>query len=77
MIVSRRYFLFRPQRFAGDFADYGTEIQISDFAKGSSSWHVPNQARLLPAARLQPHATQAAAPRHPGCSPTHSGRSPM
>ena len=26
---------FRAQRFAGDFADYGTEIQISDFAKGS------------------------------------------
>ena len=38
---------FRAQRFAGDFADYGTEIQISDFAKGSGSWHVHNQARFL------------------------------
>jgi len=40
---------FRAQRFAGDFADYGTEIQISDFAKGSGSWHVGNQARFLKA----------------------------
>ena len=40
---------FRAQRFAGDFADYGTEIQISDFAKGSGSWHVNNQARFLAA----------------------------
>ena len=38
---------FRAQRFAGDFADYGTEIQISDFAKGSGSWHVENQRRFL------------------------------
>jgi len=38
---------FRAQRFAGDFADYGTEIQISDFAKGSGSWHLANQARFL------------------------------
>ena len=36
-------------RFAGDFADYGEEIQISDFAKGSGSWHVSNQARFLAA----------------------------
>ena len=36
-----------PSRSAGDFADYGTEIQISDFAKGSGSWHVANQARFL------------------------------
>ena len=38
---------FRAQRFAGDFADYGAEIQISDFAKGSDSWHIANQARFL------------------------------
>ena len=38
---------FRAQRFAGDFADYGTEIQISDFADSSSSWHVANQARFM------------------------------
>lgn len=38
---------FRAQRFAGDYADYGTEIQISDFAHGSGSWHVANQARFL------------------------------
>ena len=37
-------------RFAGDFADYGTEIQIADFAKGSGSWHVENQARFIAAA---------------------------
>jgi isopenicillin N synthase-like dioxygenase len=41
---------FRAMRFAGDFADYGTEIQISDFAKGSSSWHVGNQRRFIEAA---------------------------
>jgi len=34
-------------RFAGDFADYGEEIQISDFAKGSGSWHVSNQSRFM------------------------------
>ena len=38
---------FRAMRFAGDFADYGTEIQIADFAKGSDSWHVANQARFM------------------------------
>ena len=42
---------FRAQRFAGDFADYGTEIQISDFAVGPdgepTSWHVDNQARFM------------------------------
>jgi len=38
---------FRAQRFAGDFADYGAEIQISDFAAGSGSWHIANQARFL------------------------------
>lgn len=37
---------FRAQRFAGDFADFGTEIQISDFA-ASDSWHVANQARFV------------------------------
>ena len=38
---------FRAMRFAGDFADYGTEIQIADFAAGSDSWHVQNQARFM------------------------------
>mmetsp|Transcript_47386 Transcript_47386/g.154002 ORF Transcript_47386/g.154002 Transcript_47386/m.154002 type:complete len:120 (+) Transcript_47386:71-430(+) len=38
---------FRAMRFAGDFADYGEEIQISDFAKGSGSWHVSNQSRFM------------------------------
>mmetsp|Transcript_20309 Transcript_20309/g.61856 ORF Transcript_20309/g.61856 Transcript_20309/m.61856 type:complete len:390 (-) Transcript_20309:345-1514(-) len=39
---------FRAQRFAGDFADYGSEIQISDFSSGrSDDWHVNNQARFL------------------------------
>ena len=38
---------FRAMRFAGDFADYGTEIQIADFAKGSESWHVTNQERFM------------------------------
>lgn len=38
---------FRAMRFAGDFADYGTEIQIADFAKGSGSWHVANQSRFM------------------------------
>mgnify|MGYP004182640719 FL=1 len=37
---------FRAQRFAGDFADFGTEIQISDFA-AADSWHVANQARFV------------------------------
>lgn len=41
---------FRAMRFAGDFADYGTEIQIADFAKGSDSWHVENQRRFMAAA---------------------------
>ena len=35
------------QRFAGDFADYGSEIQISDFTSGSTSWHVDNQRRFV------------------------------
>lgn len=39
---------FRAQRFAGDFADYGHEIQISDFALSrSDDWHVRNQERFL------------------------------
>jgi hypothetical protein len=38
---------YRAMRFAGDFADYGTEIQISDFATDSHSWHVGNQQRFL------------------------------
>ena len=38
---------FRAMRFAGDFADYGTEIQIADFARGSGSWHVANQKRFM------------------------------
>jgi len=38
---------FRAQRFAGDFADYGSEIQTSDFAAGSSSWHIDNQQHFL------------------------------
>ena len=37
---------FRAQRFAGDFTDFGTEIQISDFA-AADSWHVANQARFV------------------------------
>ena len=40
---------FRAMRFAGDFADYGTEIQIADFAKESGSWHVANQAAFMDA----------------------------
>ena len=44
---------FRAQRFAGDFADWGSEIQIRDFAKASPSsdsarsWHIANQERFL------------------------------
>lgn len=38
---------FRAQRFAGDFADYGTEIQISDFSVERPTWHVTNQPRFL------------------------------
>ena len=54
---------FRAQRFAGDFADYGTEIQISDFAKGSGSWHVENQARFLAATDFtQPFSVEANRP---------------
>ena len=37
---------FGAQRFAGDFADFGKEIQISDFA-AADSWHVANQARFV------------------------------
>ena len=45
---SLKWGYFRALRFAGDFADFGTpEIQISDFAKGSGSWHVANQARFM------------------------------
>ena len=42
-----RWGYFRAIRFAGDFADYGTEIQISDFAAGVRSWHVENQERFM------------------------------
>ena len=42
-----RWGYFRALRFAGDFTDFGTEIQIADFAKGSASWHVANQARFM------------------------------
>jgi hypothetical protein len=39
---------FRAQRFAGDFADYGTEIQISDYLlQGSDGWHIANQSNFL------------------------------
>jgi isopenicillin N synthase-like dioxygenase len=54
---------FRAQRFAGDFADYGTEIQIADFAKGSGSWHVENQSRFLAATDFrQPFSVEANRP---------------
>ena len=43
---ARRLGLLQAQRFAGDFADFGTEIQISDFA-AADSWHVANQARFV------------------------------
>ena len=41
---------FRAQRFAGDFADWGSEIQISNFAKSAGEnkhWHATNQSRFL------------------------------
>lgn len=38
---------FRAQRFAGDFADYGAEIQVTDYEEGSNSWHLENQRRFL------------------------------
>ena len=44
---------FRAIRFAGDFADYGTEIQIDDFRTGSDSWHVANQSRFMAAADFE------------------------
>ena len=54
---------FRAMRFAGDFADYGTEIQIADFAKGSGSWHVENQSRFLAATDFrQPFSVEANRP---------------
>lgn len=38
---------YRAQRFAGDFADYGVEIQIDDFRWDSDSWHLQNQSRFM------------------------------
>ena len=42
------YRYYRAQRFAGDFADFGGEIQISDYRLGGDpSWHVANQKRFV------------------------------
>ena len=38
---------FRAQRFAGDFADFGTEIQASDYECDSGSPHLVRQAHFL------------------------------
>jgi len=38
---------FRAQRFAGDFADFGTEIQIEDFSVGSASPHKERQRTFI------------------------------
>lgn len=38
---------FRAQRFAGDFADFGTEIQTSAFELGSLSPHLERQQAFL------------------------------
>ena len=39
---------FRAQRFAGDFSDYGAEIQTSDFLSGSGDcFHVENQRKFM------------------------------
>ena len=50
------YGYFRAQRFAGDFSDFGEEIQTSDFllagdddrgGGGGDRFHVENQRRFL------------------------------
>jgi len=38
---------FRAQRFAGDFADFGAEIQTDDFYEGSKSHHPQMQEEFL------------------------------
>jgi isopenicillin N synthase-like dioxygenase len=38
---------FRAIRFAGDLTDFGTEIQISDYAKGSTSEHPIKQEEFM------------------------------
>ena len=43
--------LITPSHSAGDFADYGTEIQISDFAKGSVRCRARARARARAGAR--------------------------
>jgi len=38
---------FRAQRFAGDFADFGMEIQTEDYACDSSSPHIERQSDFI------------------------------
>ena len=41
---------YRAMRFAGDFADYGSEIQIDDFRLDRDlpvSWHIANQVKFM------------------------------
>ena len=40
---------FRAQRFAGDFSDFGSEIQTGDFLieEGGDTWHVENQKLFM------------------------------
>jgi isopenicillin N synthase-like dioxygenase len=38
---------FRAQRFAGDFADFGTEIQTEDYSVGSGSPHIERQSEFV------------------------------
>ena len=38
---------YRALRFAGDFADFGTEIQASHFLEGSASPHIERQQSFL------------------------------
>lgn len=43
---------YRAQRFAGDFADFGTEIQSSDYLRDSGSPHLERQRSFLVAANF-------------------------
>lgn len=43
---------FRAVRFAGDLTDFGSEIQISDYAKGSTSTNPIKQDKFLKAAKF-------------------------
>lgn len=43
---------FRAVRFAGDLTDFGSEIQISDYAKGSTSTNPMKQDNFLKAAKF-------------------------